>query len=174
MDDLHEARQRYADAASEHADACAAYAKTYTALQEARAEHKPVKAIELQSQLALALARRELAQQMLEGHRAKLKAVEKRALQALLTEQVKTYQTMCDAVALQLAVLVELDTRLGNVVPQCAGLGRFTAPAFGSMVADDTGAYRTYIHVAGMQPQAATLVDQLLSKEEHEADMATA
>lgn len=174
MNELNEARAAHAAAQAEHAEASAAYSSLYTALQIARSEHRDVEALDLQGKLNVALQRRTLAEQMVQGHQARLRVFERRALEALKRDLVKDYAVQARAIALRLAELMTIDQRLGIPAFDSAGLGGFRVPSYGDLKADDSGALYCFLSLSSLLPEAEKLIDSKMKGTDHvEASVAT-
>jgi hypothetical protein len=175
MNELIEAKRAHDDAAAEARDAQAEYARLYTELQQARTERKTVQALELQGQLALALQRSEVSKQMLQGHQARVRAAEKRAVLALKQTLTAQYESQATALVDTLCLLMNCDLKLGNTAFDAAGIGGLRVPGYGSTKCDDTGALYSFEHLQPRMQATAKKLEALLLKEHNdEADVATA
>jgi hypothetical protein len=132
-----------------------------------------VQALELQGQLALALQRSEVSKQMLQGHQARVRAAERRALDALKKDQVKQYATAARDLALRLAVLMAVDQRLGITAFDSAGIGGFRVPSYADLPASDDGAFVSFHDLQALMPEAAKRLDSLLTEEHRVTQIAT-
>jgi hypothetical protein len=163
MNELQEARDAFAAAQSEAATADAEYAQAYQTLQQMRSKgNDPVAQLTQQAKLNQCLQRQQLARQMRDGHAAKLKACEKRAVAAERAAQVREYARLCDAITRQIALLMTISERLGE--PFDAGIGGFRLPAYG-LKGDDSGAYRSFGDLQPLMAEASKKLDMLLAPE---------
>jgi hypothetical protein len=163
--ELHEARAAFAAAQTEAATADAEYGAAYTLLQELRSEGKdPVAQMQQQVRLQQCLARQTIARQMRDGHAAKLKACERRAVADAKRELLKRYQQQADALFGTLAALVAADARMGNA-PDSAGLGGMRIAAYGHLKSQDDGAYLSFQNLQALLPQGEATLDNLLAVE---------
>lgn len=144
----------------------AAWSAKYLELQEAKASHRPPTVLmDLQHELNRLSEQKALPQQMLDGAKARLRGVERRAVETLKRQLVKEYGEAAKALSLQLATLMCMDQRLGITQYESAGLGGFRLPAYADQKADDTGALYSFLHLHTMFPEAEKAIEERLTRE---------
>jgi hypothetical protein len=156
---LSDTRSEHAEAAAELQIAKSEANALRTALVLAQNTHKHSEALELQTKLALANQRVDVAHQIVQMRAARLKREERVKLAELKASLTAAYRAQCDEIVQRLAELMHVHQRLDLPVELAAQL---RLPALEGMRANDFGAYRCGLDVVEGSAAAARSVEAML------------